>query len=502
MAAELPNGRLRALRPSRPLTEPDKHPPDPLAAAIIHNSRCLLLSRLPEELLLDIMDCLDPVSIFCLRRTTRTFLRLFSSQSFRELHDKAGFFKPGPWTAQKLPQGEEWFEMGRLLNRDSYCAPCQVGYVHGAFLEAQYMHCSRCKFDHSATLFSAAQRNEDRAKRICIGHEGHVRVCEHKTVNVGEVTRWMGRKFVCDHQSHIPEHHAERNPKAMSAFPKLSLVLQGSGQAILSHTSHLDLSGHDEEAVTAEAFRAHIRELRKGPAGYIVPEYAPGILPELRAFDPSRCGCLLYPGLQPHRGDCEKHVASRSLFSRVSEGQNSIEVSFASCEFGGRCLKVTHTRMIYFRTGMALRMLKVNKPEQVRGEPCDSMWKLARAVDACAGAVSYNWYGALDPASYNLTLDRESFRITWCDDPQCINYHGYLRERAIKGRRLNGRCADGCERARKLYKLPGRCTAIPVPVKSNGVFSLRTGAVWADEEWRPGRADSDIVEDRPTCTIL
>src|SRR5690554_4219441 len=106
---ETPGGRLRALQPLGLPKLLTYQPSDPLAAAIHHNSRtCPLPSLLPEELLVEIMSRLDGVSIFCLRRTSRVFLRLFDSQAFEHLHDKEGFFEPGPWPAQKLPQGEHW----------------------------------------------------------------------------------------------------------------------------------------------------------------------------------------------------------------------------------------------------------------------------------------------------------------------------------------------------------------------------------------------------------
>ncbi|KAL2111783.1 hypothetical protein VUR80DRAFT_9345 [Thermomyces stellatus] len=502
--SEAPNGLLCALRPSSPPMEPEDQPTDPLAAAIRHNSCTLLLSRLPEELLLEIMDRLDPVSIFCLRRTSRTFLRLFGSQSLKDLHEKTGFFEPGPWTAQELPRGEDWFAMARLLNRDAYCPPCEAGFVHTTFLQMQYMHCAGCKLDHTSTLFSAAQRLEDRSKRVCIGHEGHVRLCEHKTVKVGELCRWtrLVPRLTCYHQSHVPAHHVGRRPKGMRVFPTLDVGMDGPGQATLSHTAHLDLSGHGQEVITAEVFRAHIRELRKGAAGYIAPEPAPGILPELRAFDPTRCGCLLYPGMQPHGGACEEHRVSRTVFSRDSEGSNTIDISFETCEYGARCLKVTHKRTIHYRTSMRLRELPTEPPERVRGGPCDAQWKLARARDASAGPISYNWYAALEPASYGLALDRESYGLTWCNEPRCLNYHGYLRGREIRGQRVNVRCADGCERVRRFYRFRGRCTGIPVAMKTNGAFAMARGAMWADEEWRPGMAEGEDAADPALCAIL
>lgn len=500
---EAPKGRLRALQPSDTPPEPEKQPIDPLAAAIRHNSHTFLFSRLSEELLLEIMDWLDPVSIFCLRRTCSAFLRLFSSHAFRGLHDKEGFFEPGPWAAQELLKGDDWFAMAQLLNRDAYCPPCQVGHLSCASLLRNYMHCGGCGLDHSATLFSAAQRRADRAVRVCIGLEGHIRLCEHATVTAHRHPV-LSPGFTCTHPSHVPEHHANLNLKGMSVFPTLEVGVGDPGTMMLSHTAHLDLSGHGDEVITAEAFRAHILELRKGPAGYIVPEYGPGILAELRAFDPTRCGCLLYPGLPRRQDACAEHTVTRTLFSRVSQGTNTVTMSFASCEHGDRCVTMTHTRTIHFRTGMRRRELGATLPERVRGEQCSARWQLRRALDASAGAVSYNWYSALEPSSYGLESDHDARGLTWCADRRCANYHGYLRERAIRGQRINAECRDGCREVTRVYRLAGRRSEFGVGVKRNGMFGLRRGALWVDGKWRVGKwADrAEVVEDPKRCVIL
>lgn len=102
---EAGKGRLKAICPSNPARASAPHPPDLLATAVEHNARSHLLSRLPKDLLLEIMDRLDPASMFCLRRVSRIFLRLFCSASFKHMHDKEGFFERGPWTAQEVPSG-------------------------------------------------------------------------------------------------------------------------------------------------------------------------------------------------------------------------------------------------------------------------------------------------------------------------------------------------------------------------------------------------------------
>jgi len=102
-------GHITALRPPGQDTKYERKDADmdPLVTAAQYNIRRSALYQLPEELLLNIMSHLDPIGIFCLRRTGRLFLRLFSSYNFDYLHDHESFFEPGPHAAQKLPTGED-----------------------------------------------------------------------------------------------------------------------------------------------------------------------------------------------------------------------------------------------------------------------------------------------------------------------------------------------------------------------------------------------------------
>ncbi|OAA65337.1 taurine catabolism dioxygenase family protein [Niveomyces insectorum RCEF 264] len=98
--------------------EDHQMPPDRLAIAARHNATSCLLARLPEELLLDILEYLDSEALFFVRRTSRLFLRLFSSHALRQFHDRDGerlrfYFPEQPWVAQNL-QG---------INREASAAP-------------------------------------------------------------------------------------------------------------------------------------------------------------------------------------------------------------------------------------------------------------------------------------------------------------------------------------------------------------------------------------------
>jgi hypothetical protein len=75
---------------------------DPLIADGYHNLICSPLCRLPEELLLDIMKRLDLVSIQCLRRVSRLFLRLYCSPPFRGCHCDSSLLTPLTTTGANL----------------------------------------------------------------------------------------------------------------------------------------------------------------------------------------------------------------------------------------------------------------------------------------------------------------------------------------------------------------------------------------------------------------
>lgn len=202
---------------------------DPLIADGYHNLTCSPLCRLPEELLLDIMKRLDIVSIQCLRRISRLFLRLYCSPHFRRSHRDSTRILSTPnydhWYEPKGELRDSWSPLLQLLDEDisDYCEDCQKRRTDQSWttkstsLTMDYLHCSGCHFDHPTYLFSRNQRSKSPKVRICIGREGFVRVCEHQTVTWDVIV--PGRRLAtldtnqaliflsqCQHESHFPKH--------------------------------------------------------------------------------------------------------------------------------------------------------------------------------------------------------------------------------------------------------------------------------------------------------
>ncbi|OAA56299.1 f-box domain containing protein [Niveomyces insectorum RCEF 264] len=143
---------------------------DILAVRGMSNTVFSPLCRLPDEVLVHIMDHLDWLDMLCIRRTSRIFLRLL------------------------------WTRMEKRLRGGSHDPPCERFYTG---IKNVYMHCSACEVDHPISFFSAAQRREKAGgHRVCVAHEGHVRLCEHKTVKLAEVLRSLPGGRINNHYPH------------------------------------------------------------------------------------------------------------------------------------------------------------------------------------------------------------------------------------------------------------------------------------------------------------
>ncbi|CAK7229080.1 hypothetical protein SCUCBS95973_007098 [Sporothrix curviconia] len=171
---------------------------DILAARALYNDTYSPLYRLPDELLIAIMANLDLNDVLCLRQTGRVFLRIFAFSDFKHLHanttertmgtnyQKTTAGAGSSWPSPALPvHNEALFDRARrrLTSSESRCNGCQRAAVGH---HSQYMHCHGCGVDHPTTFFSAAQRDmepETMKHRVCVAHEGYVRLCAHKTVS-------------------------------------------------------------------------------------------------------------------------------------------------------------------------------------------------------------------------------------------------------------------------------------------------------------------------------
>ena len=489
--------RTAHLTSCRCVTDPkvraDRAKMDPMVADAFHNITCSPLCRLPEELLFDIIRRVDWMDLQSLRRSCRLFLYLYDSTTFSSTHfvdvkGKTGLF-PGIWN-EPAPEYWDKKKLAPLLERDIHelCSGCRRARAAPDWerrynrLTLEYMHCSGCQCDHPTGLFSAAQRRVAARKRICIGREGCVRLCNHRAIkwddilpiirgfrklNIGNNDRQVRVDIVsCHDESHNPEHHSQNTIETSHNYRHPCVTIERFGpngenmDALLQWNAHMDISalsdGESESKaqITPTDLSQHLGRFRhkNGVAESLAPKSSRGRLVEMNCFDPNLCRCLYLSGLEEISRDwplaslgqdkenrCRVHpdMALKALLPDRSYGDGSRP--------GGKEQVGAHRTQIRVALGSSV---------VVSIDPCKSgnsclqvsyvrlirLWVRRRD----SRLVTAGWYQATDPDSYNLVDDKESLGITWCRQEGCLNYFRGLRKNIIRPIEMHLICTRHC----------------------------------------------------------
>lgn len=330
---------------------------DPLLAAFAHNQEFSLLLKLPDEILLAILQFLqsDTRDIYYLRRVCRK-LRSLSEDRFLD----PGLFWGGSksrashmlhhdrFTSRennRLPfwsYSREASEFKANIRKQTLCEPCQTALrgrtlvsVRGqcAFVETptQYIRCAGCHSKHPRNAFSHTQRRKDDNERICIGREGRLRLCEHVSFTWADITAHLTaaskkRNFykavsdfhiACKHPSHnfackstsrhVPSEAScndhTRPCARLQIEPRSSLNRWTYISLVLCwkpYSSSKILTAADHGEIEVTRLRELYGEYARNAARFIVPGPSQNPMPEMLCFDPEKCRHIFYRnGVRP-----------------------------------------------------------------------------------------------------------------------------------------------------------------------------------------------------------
>uniref|UniRef100_A0A8H7NR29 F-box domain-containing protein n=1 Tax=Bionectria ochroleuca TaxID=29856 RepID=A0A8H7NR29_BIOOC len=438
---------------------------DPLVARGVFNVRhSSKLYQLPDEIWLQIIGHVSPnrQSFFMLRQVCRRFRVLMEGHEFRDHrftshHDcdrvhcdgretfcpGSGFvpglpFPFGSRPRYRLPLTRGWLQdrVGELLHIDTLCMRCSK------LVWLNQQHNSRCKFweegqhgrCHDGTsgplpkhLYHGFRR------RSCIGTRGFVRLCEHKTIKWKEVKKHLVecRKVIEDDgslqsygvvvkQCNHPSHQTARCDEATG--PKCTLVLIKSGAYVLNlewspHSGIGAFPSYQHGQFKASEMRDKFRQYRREGAGLIVPEMAPGQLPEMTCFPLGECTCLSYGSNEETEmvlygsqkdsicRDMNNNPDHRPLWSREGFHLSKVHNGFCRSQVQiDRC---------------------PSEQEEMGTSPC-IVTKYHRFIEGCYFAsekypkVSHAWLHAMDRSSY-FWGNRELMAMETCSTPGCRN---------------------------------------------------------------------------------
>lgn len=425
---------------------------DPLVQKAYHNVAVSPLCRIPDELLIKIMRYLGSTDLASLRRTSRIFLRLFEDNQFRFFHTP----DLGPWPRTAYLNFVEKGELRTLLLKDKYCGPCRAvktkarnGPLRQALCRSP-LYCAGCSGSHSSGLFSPSERAVgDPRKRVCIAHEGYLRVCQHRIITWANIQRWTSflgpdtsfySVLVCGAQSHLSQCGDRPGEPAGSGGVMVKLALIGSSKIKMTVEWGVHASVPHRKGASGTYDADDVRKIAEGlhaDAGqYIVPRFQPDQPPHMAAFDPNLCGCLQYPGrgmldwqMAPESDihDCCRKSKSRALFTSRNALWKGLGVLWGRSEGHaakynvGPTDKLRYHRIAFRRCcaeaeGMGVLVTHRYsfelscRPRQWPPDPREST------------SPPPEWYRIMDPASYGLEGDEASRNFLWCGDEKCANH--------------------------------------------------------------------------------
>jgi hypothetical protein len=270
---------------------------DPLISAQVYNHRFCPLSRLPEELLLCIVDflCDDIVTLHCLRIVSRVFLRL--------LHDQSAVWK---W---------QWYNTGRFGFID-----CPATYPHD-ILKLQFQQllqrdgrCDNCRRWHDThegcswdVQIPLKDWHSSPSQRQDLGQQGTVQLCDHIQITWASIQthidNWQQQhrggdwqacfdsfNVECHDISHDTRCTASEAPTWPRAFLDYGDTYDRSVVLYLEWSPHCridTLALTTDGRIPAPELRALFQRLRDiGPVGNLCPPSRPGVLPEMACFSP------------------------------------------------------------------------------------------------------------------------------------------------------------------------------------------------------------------------
>ena len=319
-----------------------QHTMDPLIAAQVYNNRFCPISRLPEELLLCILDflCDDVIALHCLRIVSRIFFRLLKRQL---VIGSNAWYRVAPVSTKSNAsylQRDLMLQFRRLLQRDGRCDNCRHWNdtcEYQLFDDCKFrqlfrrrpdglrdhllyrrLYCYACHSLQDVCEFSSTYQQSSRhqPERRCLGQQGSVQLCEHIQITWASIKAhiddwrqqqrggdWHGCldsfNIECHDASHDTRCTASEAPTWPRALLGTSILDSGIVVLNLEWTPH---SRIDALALTADGrmpapeLRALFQRLRSlGPADNLCPPCRPGALPEMAFFSPwSRIGHFTY----------------------------------------------------------------------------------------------------------------------------------------------------------------------------------------------------------------
>ncbi|KAK7413179.1 hypothetical protein QQX98_007958 [Neonectria punicea] len=441
---DLPPSYEEAVASNRP---PKAGSMDRVVASAYSNQMHSPFIRLPDGLIVAVMEQLDLEDILQLRQTSRDFMRLFSqSKAFWKYHLTDA---SDPYHRRHLAR--IWatpMHYPRRARSATLCDLCttfrkQRGCRSDAELlqTVPFVYCSGCNMEHRALYFSAQQRLESDAERLCKGREGRISLCEHISVTWDAAQRLADKKsgqnvIRCDQGHHnVSSCKHVQNGTSKRCYhddkPRFKFYRDANQKLWfdLSITTHIRYKPAHGGKMTSSEFRRGIERYvhQRLPARSFrwLPSNMAGTRDVVRCFDPNICNCLDWGKPEESHGSQGEMATAAAKFEwklcpnpvrpwRLRPGTESSTFTGKDefhCE--DRCAGFSHNDHFDALCG------SWDWEFQKCPENDDSMVFTQTRRSSADSPYDFGWSSLIKYRYDDLARDEEMRGISWCSQPGC-----------------------------------------------------------------------------------
>nr|RBQ98629.1 hypothetical protein FVER53263_20008 [Fusarium verticillioides] len=348
------------------------------------------LQRLPDEILsmtiswLSKGDSEGGLAFFALRHVSRRFRRLTEGAEFKDHYFSTRYCckwcsggyedlsSPGrdPWQVRhcfeyNVPFPDLKAKVGKLMRKDYACKTCQrlrksdslgkdpVTCKFQALdpcSRSSWSKCDPCGVEHPNACFARWQRVKP--KSVCIGRQGHIRLCGHKTLTWDDIKSRIderqdgeGRIFVgrCDHEDHSEPCSEGKGPQAFAT------KLPGGITVVLifwrGHSGRDPSVFHPSGYLYKTKLREAIQNIRLQGGRHMVPQRGVNSMAEWDSIAEIDGSESISPDLIKLRGGWASQDPGRP---HACSPFRTLKTACGHCEKEKGCIVVTYLRRICF----------------------------------------------------------------------------------------------------------------------------------------------------------
>ncbi|KAH7010546.1 hypothetical protein EDB80DRAFT_682997 [Ilyonectria destructans] len=410
---------------------------DHIVASAYRNQMRSPLIRLPDRLIVAIIERLDLDDIVQLRQASRDFMRLFSqSKSFWKYHlTKAS----DPYHYEYLTR--IWATpvyYPRHARSNTLCDSCtafrqQRGCQSDNELAQSipFLYCSGCNMEHRAFYFSAQQRLESNQERICSAHEGRVSLCGHISITWDAAQRLADRKsgqnmMQCNNGHHKISacKHVQNGTSKLCHHddkPRFKFYRDENQKLFKPRES-------EHVKLTPSAFRSgvmkYVHQRLASSSFQWLPSNMVGSQDVVQCFDPNVCNCLDWGEPIPRQVEGNKATTANEFewkFCPNPVRPWRLRPDTESSTFTGKDEFHCQDRCAGFSHNYHLDAVSSSWDWEFEKCPENDAFMVFTQTRRCWADSPHSdgWFHLIHHSLRDLERDEEMRGITWCSQSSC-----------------------------------------------------------------------------------